>query len=615
MNRFPRSVVSLAFLGSLWLALGQVGGAGEPLGDAKREPMTAPSHESQGTPRPEPIVGGAPSESHRASRDTRVGETAESTPRAEKQATRFAVTTYDIDGNTILLQSKIDEILGKYKGSDIQLGDIEKARIELEKTYHEAGYPTVLVNLPEQTIEGGVVKLQVIEAPLIEINVTGNKNYKRYEILRKLPSVKYGALLYEPAFVKELAALNSNPDVKVAPVLKPGSEPGTISLELKVKDRLPVHAKLEADNRGPVTTPRDRIVAEVQHTNLFGGDEILTLSTVQTPTDWGAVQSYSASFVYPVIWPDHLFALYGSHSKSNSVLAGGSVFAGGGNINIAGNSTIAGFRYYFPIFSGGQNTHQLAFGVDYKHLERTEATFPGGLGTITVVKPIQYTPMSLAYTGSIPDRLGANRITATAKGYVAGLIPGGTKHDFEGDRSDPNNPPVRVGSTGTFAVLQGGYDRYQPLPEDFLLTLHVDGQWATQPLIPAEQYFAGGMDTVRGYLNYETAGDFAVRGRAELITPELLTIPIDRMWQRKRSSDYTVRLRLLTFYDAAELWVTKPSPGQHDHFSPQGTGFGIRVALPKDVGMLKVDQGWALHDTPTTKRGDTFVHFSVGIAY
>jgi hemolysin activation/secretion protein len=138
---------------------------------------------------------------------------------------------------------------------------------------------------------------------------------------------------------------------------------------------------------------------------------------------------------------------------------------------------------------------------------------------------------------------------------------------------------------------------------------------ATQPLIPAEQYFAGGMDTVRGYLNYETAGDYAVRGRAEIMTPELLTIPIDRVWQRIRSSDYTVKLRLLTFYDAAALWVAKPSHGQIDHFNPQGTGFGIRVALPKDVGMLKVDQGWALHDTPTTKRGDTFVHFSLGIAY
>src|SRR5262249_34945249 len=155
-------------------------------------------------------------------------------------------------------------------------------------------------------------------------------------------------------------------------------------------------------------------------------------------------------------------------------LAGGSAFVGGGNVSVAGNATIAGMRYYLPIFPGGQNTHQLAIGIDYKHLDRTEATFPQGIGTITVVKPISYTPMSLAYSGSIPDKLGINRITSTVKGYVAGMIPGGTKQDFEGNPSDPiNDPPVRVGSTGTFGVFQGSYERYQPFPLDFLLSLHV----------------------------------------------------------------------------------------------------------------------------------------------
>lgn len=615
MNRFPRATGWILLCWSLILLPGQEVGAGEPRGAGKSDLMTAQIRDAPGSAQREPTAGKANSNGDRTTRDTGSGEKAEGAPASETRATRFAVTTYVVDGNTILMQSAIDAILDKYKGGNIQFEDLERARTELEKAYHDAGYPTVLVNLPEQTIESGVVKLQVVEATLVEITVTGNEHYKRYQIMEKLPSVKYGALLYEPQFAKELAALNANPDLKVAPVLKPGSEPGTVSLELKVKDRLPVHAKLEADNRGPITTPRDRIVAEVQHTNLFGGDEILTLSTVQTPTDWGAVQSYAASFVTPVFSPNHLFALYASNSKSNSVLAGGSVSAGGGNIGIVGNATIAGFRYYFPIFSGGQNTHQLAVGADYKHLDRTEATFPGGLGTITVIKPIQYTPMSLGYTGSIPDTLGANRLTATVKGYVAGMIPGGTKQDFEGTPNDPDNPPVRVGSTGTFAVFQGGYERYQPLPAEFFLTLHVDGQWATQPLIPAEQYFAGGMDTVRGYINYETAGDNAVRGRAEILTPELLTIPIDRIWQRRRSADYVVKLRLLTFYDIAKLWVEQPQPGQTNHFNLQGTGFGIRVTLPKDVGTLKVDQGWALHDTPTTKRGDTFVHFSVGIAY
>ena len=123
------------------------------------------------------------------------------------------------------------------------------------------------------------------------------------------------------------------------------------------------------------------------------------------------------------------------------------------------------------------------------------------------------------------------------------------------------------------------------------------------------------MDTVRGYLNYETAGDHAVRGRAELTTPELLSIPFDRFWPRRKSADYNLRLRLVAFYDAAQLWVAKPLPGQIDQFRLEGTGVGLRGKLPKDIGQFQVDQGWALKDTPTTKRGDTFVHFSVSMAF
>ena len=536
-------------------------------------------------------------------------------PTEDKQAVSFAITTYVVDGNTILAQSTIDDLLAKYKGSGLQVSDIEKARVELEKAYHEAGYPTVLVNLPEQTIEDGIVKLQVIESRLLKITVTGNEHYSWLNIRGKLPSIKPGALIYEPTFTKELGALNANPDLKVAPVLSPGSETGFVDLQLKVKDRLPVHGKLTADNRGPITTPQNRLLAEIQHTNLFGGDEILTVNTVQTPTDWGAVQNYGASFVYPLKWPDHLLALYGSKSQSKSVLAGAAISVGGGtDVAIAGNAVVAGFRYIFPFLSGGENTHQLSIGVDYKNLEQTNATFEDG-GTAVVLSPVQYTPASVGYTGFYPDKLGLTKLAFSAKGYVAGLIPGGAKEDFARDPDDVNHPGQRQGSTGTFAVLQGGLDRVQPLPADFSLALHVDGQWGSQPLIPAEEYFAGGFDTVRGYKQFEAIGDNAIRGRAELTTPELITIPIDRIWQRRRSADYLIRVRFAAFYDAAQLWVQQAPSGQTSQFRLEGVGGGIRVRLPKDIGQLVLDQGVALRDTLATKRGDTFVHFSVGLMF
>ncbi len=592
----------------LWAALFNTSEAGELREGKHNRTMIAQARD------PQAVQGGGTSTSDSFPvKPSRAGEppVSERDP-AEK---RFQITSYLVEGNTILEQAKIDSVLRPYKGSGRQLSDIESARSELEKAYHAAGYPTVVVMLPEQTIEAGVVNLQVLEGRLVHITVTGNEHYDRFNIRGKLPSLQPGALIYEPTFVKELGAVNGNPDLKVAPVLKPGTEPGTVDLELKVKDRLPVHGKLEGDNRGPITTPQNRLLAEVQHTNLFGGDEILTVNTVQTPTDWGAVQNYGASFVYPVKWPDHLLAVYGSKSKSNSVLAGSAISVGGGSdVKIAGNATVAGFRYILPIFSGGENTHQLSVGVDYKQLESTDATFPTGQSAV-VLGALRYTPASVAYTGFYPDQLGLTKLALSARGYIAGTIPGGSEEDFARNPANPDQPGQRAGSTGTFAVLQGGLDRVQPLPEGFALALHADGQWGSQPLIPAEGYFAGGFDTVRGYRQFEAIGDNAVRGRAELTTPELFAIPIDRIWQRRRSADYTIRVKLAAFYDAAKLWVQEAPAGQTSQFLLEGVGGGIRVKFPKDVGQLIIDQGYALRDGSITKQGDTFVHFSVGLAF
>lgn len=529
----------------------------------------------------------------------------------------FAILEFVVEGSTLLSRDKIDGVLSKFKGPGKTIKDIERARLELEKAYQQLGYPSVLVVLPEQTIEQGSVRLDVVEGRLLKIAVTGNKYFSRYNILGKLPAVQVGALLYEPDFIKQLDQVNANPDLKIAPVLKPSSEPGMVDLELKAKERMPLHAKMTGDNKGAITTPADRITLEAQYANLWDADHILTLQTTQTPTDLGAVQSYGFSYVAPLKWPDHLLAVYASKVISNSVLAGTSLpISGGGNIAVAGNATIGGFRYLFPIFKGGTAVHQLSLGIDYKRLEKTDADFPGGLGSIVVLGPIQYLPASIGYSGTYPDTYGITSFTTSFLGYVAGTIPGGDEEDFAGDPSNPDEfPGQRQGSTGTFGVVRGNISRMQPLPMGFVFSGKVEGQWGTQPLIPAEQYFAGGLDTVRGYVQNEALGDNALAWRAELYTPELPSIPLDRFWQRRRSSDLKATFKFVAFYDYAKLWTQQAPAGQADHLLLKGAGGGFRMKIEPINLNLQFDQGVALHDGTATKKGDTFAHFLVSIGF
>lgn len=516
----------------------------------------------------------------------------------------FSVNEYAVEGNTLVKPEKLEEVLGKFKGTAVTVEDLEKARVALEKTYHDLGYPTVLVVLPEQTVEQGTVRMNVVESKLSGVTVSGNRYYSEQNVLSKLPSFKVGALLHEPTVVKEIDAANSNPDRQVAPVMKPGKDPGTVDVELKVKDRLPLHARLSADNRGPLTTPSKRMIGEVQYTNLFDRDHILTLQTTQTPDDFGAVQSYGFTYVAPIQWPDHLLSVYASTVKSNSVLAGATLPLASGDIGIAGNAKVAGFRYSFPLGGDGRTTHTLSVGADYKRLEKTTATFPGELGTAVVLSPIQYTPVSVAYTMVRPDSLGFTRFSTTLKGYVP-VIPGGRKEDFAGDPADPDKPGNRAGSSGNFGVFQGAIDREVALPRGFTLSMHVDGQWATEPLIPAEQYFAGGMDTVRGYVQFETIGDHAILGKLELLTPKL-QIPFDRFYLPRVKAD----VQLAGFYDGAGLWIRNALPGQQDRFRLEGIGAGVRVTL-FDQLKIRLDQAWAQQNATVTQKNDSFVHFSI----
>jgi len=513
----------------------------------------------------------------------------------------FTIRDFFVQGNDILLPDRVEAILAPFIGLGRSFKDIEAARAALENAYRELGYPTVAVSVPEQTVEYGIITLTVYEGRLKSIDVTGALFFSSDYIRNKLPAIRPGALLHEPTVLKQLDALNVNPDVKVAPILKPSGDAGFLNLELKAKDRPPVHGKVELNNRGVPTTPRFRLNAALQYTNLFDADHVITLQTSQTPQEWGAVEVYSGNYVVPLGAADHQLVFYGATAHSRARLNGTPLPVGGG-LEIIGNSIVSGFRYQVPLGGIGHMKHQLSVGIDYKHLGRSEAAIPGGGGSITVGNPVTYTPASLGYMGVHQNGGGITKVTGMARGYVAGLVPQGDTEDFQGDPNDPlNKPGLRRFASASFVVLQGGLDRYQPLPHEFSLAARIDGQWTSGPVLPTEQYFAGGLESVRGYREFEAVGDHAGHAMVELVSPALKKWPLEHI---ERS------LRFAAFYDTAYLWIVKPLPGQIDHWHLQGTGVGLRFTL-SDYVRFRYDAAWALNQGPFSPAGSFYGHFSL----
>ena len=185
---------------------------------------------------------------------------------------RFEVKKYAVEGNSILPPETLGKILanidGAY-GTNVSLDGIRTAANELQSAYRVRGYVTVAVSLPPQKLTNGTVKIKVTEGRLADITVKGNHYFSSNNVMRSLPSLHQGMILNGQVFQAELNQANGNQDRQIYPVIDPGPDPGTSDLTLKVKDRIPLHGKVELNNQSSPGTPDLRLNSSAVYNNLW----------------------------------------------------------------------------------------------------------------------------------------------------------------------------------------------------------------------------------------------------------------------------------------------------------------------------------------------------------
>ncbi len=505
---------------------------------------------------------------------------------ADESEVTFDIQSFEVTGNTILPANALQRVLDGFTGNGKTTDDVEAARSGLEKYYHKEGYPTVLVNIPEQSVDTGVVFLEVIESRIRRVRVTGNHYFTMEKILDDLPSIRSGNILYLPDVQKELAAINRNRDLKVAPVLAPGKEVGTIDIELRVKDRLPLHCSLEVNNRGTRQTTDTRLNGMISYDNLWQKEHAVSFQFQTSPEDTSEVQALTSSYIMPAFWNEkHMLVMYGLWSDSETAFGEGFLTIGSG--------FIFGIRDIIPLAPLDNYSHSISLGLDYKDFDEDFGYSDTGENA-SQSTPVTYAPISAAYNGVRSDSNGYTQLDV------------GVNFLFRSLASDTDEfQTKRTNSMGNYMYLTAGIERYQMLPGGVTLVGKVDGQLSNQPLISNEQYIAGGMDTVRGYKENEVAGDNAVFARLSLERPfEIFSS--ENAW----GSDLTPYL----FYEGAWLQVKDALSGEEEYPSLQGVGGGLRGRI-SDFVEFQVDAAVALSDTEDAESGDQEIHFKLKVKY
>ena len=509
------------------------------------------------------------------------GEAAAAAAQPVPEEPTFEIREFQLQGNTIYPTPRLLEILDDVTGEGRTAADVERGRDLLERFYHEEGYPTVLVNIPEQSAEGGSIRLQVIESRIGSAKVSGNRYFSTQRILERLPSLAPGTILHVPEVQQEVARVNRTPDLKVTPAMSPGKQLGTVDVELKARDRSPWHGSLELNNRNSNNTKPLRLNAALRYDNLWNREHSLSLQYQTAPQQLDQVQVFSGSYSLPAPWhQDQTLVLYGVVSDSNTAFGEG--------FETQGKGTIVGGRASIPLTPYGAYSHSALLGLDYKDFQESTGIAGSSEGEITT--PVQYLPLSFAYSGVLPDDGGLTLFSAGLNLSFRGLVS--RQEDFR---------DKRFKARGNYLVATLGAERRQRLPAGLGFLLKLDGQIADQPLIANEQFAAGGMGSVRGYRESERLGDNGFHATLELASPDLA--PVLKLGERFRMAPYL-------FYDCALLWVKEPLAGQESFMELQGAGLGLRGFMFADLE-YQLDWGFALSDSTSVRAGDNLLHFKV----
>ncbi len=454
------------------------------------------------------------------------------------------IKEYRVRGNHRLSRSEIEEAVYPYLGPGRGAGDVEQARSSLEKLIQSKGFQTIAVQIPAQNPTGGTVYLDIVESTVGRLRVRDARYSSPSRIKADMSSLAEGSVPNFNQVTSQIVDLNQAPDRRVTPSLRAGVIPGTVDVDLKVDDTLPLHGSLELNNRYSANTSPLRLDASASYDNLWQLNHTIGGSVQISPQDPNQVQVYSGYYVARIPkWSGVSFVLQGVKQQSNVNTLG--------DIAVAGRGDVEGLRAIISLPGQADFYHSLTLGFDHKHFDQN-ITVAGK----TEPTPVTYYPFSLNYSA-----------TWSPKGSISTADLGLTFAARELGSDTAEFDVNRFKADGNFFYLRGDLSHQHDLPAGFQVFGKLQGQLADQPLVNSEQFAGGGLGTVRGYLEAEVLGDDGVAATVELRSPNVLPT------RGAPGNEW----RFYLFAEGGYYSLLKPLPQQTDNFELASLGLGTRV--------------------------------------
>ena len=511
-------------------------------------------------------------------------------PSAQKpNGPTFAVEHYVVSGNTILPPTAIANALTNAAGAfgtNVSFSGIQSALAELQAAYRARGYVTVSVGLPQQRLTNATVRVKVTEGRLSGVRVIGNRYFSSNNVMRSLPSLRTNIILNGHIFQAELDRANANRDRQIYPILGPGPTPGTSDLTLKVKDRLPLHAKLELNNLSSPGTPDLRLNGSAVYDNLWQLEHSVGVQYSFSPEgyksggqwdfyDLPLFAAYSAFYRLPLGNAEPIAKVVASKPGTFGYNEASRKFnlpppSGRAELNVyASRATIdtgvqdlldsviydqpgvrsitrqdvqqdltvnetAGFRLTEPLPPAGTVLSTLSGGLDFKAYSLSdyktnifhfsETTYkPDGSPNPPIVSTVSSAvPATRLRLDYLPVSADYSATWHTPRLTVTPGLAVSGNAWYSGGKSNLQSVANSKRASGHWVTLDPSASVSVVVHTNWVLTARANGQWANEPLINNEQFGAGGVASVRGYREGEVFGDSGWHVSLEQETPSRL---------------------------------------------------------------------------------------------
>ncbi len=484
------------------------------------------------------------------------------------------IQKFVIMGSTVFTPEELAAVLKPFTGRRVSFAKLLAAQQAIDKLYIENGYITSGTFLPPQQIKRGIVTIEVIEGSLEEIQLTGldrlDADYvrSRLEIATKAP-------LQQEKLLNALQLLQLDPLIEnLAAELTAGTKTGTSILKLELTETDPFDLTFSFDNFRAPSVGTNRLQARLTHRNLLGFGDRFNIGYLNTE---GSDSLNDLNYTFPVNARNGTLNFRLSFTDSEIIEEPFD------QIGIESENLTYEFTFRQPILQ--KPNEDIAIGFTFARNESTlDETFALSRGADTEGET---NISALRFFQEYTNR-NAKQVFALRSQFSLGL------NLFDATINEDDLPDSE------FVAWRGQLQYLRLLNPDLTLLLRSDLQFATEVLVPVEQFSLGGALSVRGFRQDALLGDNGWFNSAE-IRATVVRIP---KWKTS--------FQLTPFVDVGTVWNT-----DNLSISPNtlvSTGIGLRIQVD-DYLAARLDWGIPLVKLETN--GDTLqengVYFSVEI--